>query len=85
MLGTLSRPRAKLGSEVWSVYFQGSTSPWRVGLVGRVQRLTSEGPIVAGKQLGWTEYPLFHTREECAAFAKEHPPSFPGVSGLVER
>jgi hypothetical protein len=79
----LDRKRTRIGSEVWGVFYQGSTQPWRVGLVGHVQRITSEGVIVGGKLHGWTEHPLELTREAMQRWAGDNPPKAPGISGLV--
>jgi hypothetical protein len=87
----LDRKRTRVGSDVWGVFHQGSTKPWRVGLVGKVVRVTGEGAYVnqrVGRQVverlvGWTEHPIENTREAMQAWADEHPPASPGISPLV--
>jgi hypothetical protein len=86
----LDRKRTRIGSEVWGVFAQEAPG-WRVGLVGKVERMTSEGVYIRERQgrkvvevlVGWTEHPVELTEEAMRAWAVANPPAAPGISDRV--
>lgn len=66
------------GAEVWGLLHFGGG--WIPALLGQVKRATKTGYDVQGKQgrlLGYSECPLFVSRESAVTWADANPPGVP--------